>query len=75
MGVKLGERLGVKLGENEAEIIRRIAENKFISALELSKHLSISLTAAENNISKLKQKGLLKRIGPDKGGYWEVKRK
>jgi predicted HTH transcriptional regulator len=25
------------------------------------------------NISKLKAKGLLDRIGPDKGGYWKIK--
>jgi predicted HTH transcriptional regulator len=25
------------------------------------------------NIAKLKAKGLLERIGPDKGGYWKVK--
>ena len=24
------------------------------------------------NLKKLKQKGILKRIGPDKGGYWEI---
>ena len=26
------------------------------------------------NIAKLKQKGLLERISPDKGGYWEIKK-
>ncbi len=72
LGVKLGEMLGVKLGENNAEIIRKIAENKFITSLELSKYLSLSITAIENNISKLKKIGIIKRIGADKGGYWEV---
>jgi ATP-dependent DNA helicase RecG len=24
------------------------------------------------NLAKLKAKGLIKRIGPDKGGYWKV---
>jgi len=72
LGVKLGEMLGVKLGENNAEIIRKIAENKFITSLELSKYLSLSITAIENNISKLKKIGIIKRVGPDKGGYWEI---
>jgi predicted HTH transcriptional regulator len=27
-----------------------------------------------NNIAKLKQKGILIRTGPDKGGRWEVRR-
>jgi len=26
----------------------------------------------EKNIKKLKEKGLLKRIGPAKGGHWDV---
>ena len=33
----------------------------------------VTLTSVpEKNIEKLKQKGLLKRIGPAKGGHWEV---
>jgi ATP-dependent DNA helicase RecG len=39
---------------------------------ELSKMLKISTTAVENNIAKLKAKKILKRIGPDKGGHWEI---
>jgi ATP-dependent DNA helicase RecG len=40
---------------------------------KLSKIVGISQTAIENNISKLKESGVLKRIGPAKGGHWEVK--
>jgi len=58
LGVKLGDKLGVKLGENEIKI------------LELM--IKISTTAVDNNISKLKEKGILERIGPAKGGHWEV---
>jgi ATP-dependent DNA helicase RecG len=25
-----------------------------------------------NNIAELKEKGLLERVGPDKGGYWKI---
>jgi len=72
LGVKLGEKLGVKLGENEAEILRILAENKNTTSKQLSVIIGISTTAIENNITKLKKKGILNRIGPDKGGYWEV---
>ena len=72
LGVKLGEKLGVKLGENEADILRKIVENNLITSVELSKKIGVSTTAIENNIAKLKKKGLLKRVGPDKGGYWEI---
>ena len=34
--------------------------------------VKISQRKIKENISKLKDKGLIKRIGPDKGGHWEV---
>jgi len=67
--------LGEKLGENEVKIIELMKENKYITAKELSGHIKISTTAIDKNISKLKKKGILKRIGPAKGGYWEVIKK
>ena len=70
---KLGEKLGVKLGENEIKILKFIEGNKFITTKELSEHIKISTTAVDNNISKLKKKGILERIGPAKGGYWKIK--
>ena len=69
---RVGEKLGEKLGENQINILKLINENKFISIPELSKMLKISSTAVENNLAKLKKKGLLKRIGPDRGGHWEI---
>jgi len=72
IGGKLGERLGERLGENQKKILILINQNKFITIPELSGNLKISTTAIEKNLAKLKQKGLLKRIGPAKGGYWEV---
>ena len=71
-GVK---KLGEKLGENENRIVEIVVTNKFVTIPELSKMLKISTTAVENNIAKLKAKNILKRIGPDKGGYWEVVKK
>ena len=72
LGVKLGDKLGVKLGENEIKILELMRENKYITTKELSGHIKISTTAVDNNISKLKKKGVLRRIGPAKGGYWKV---
>lgn len=65
-------RLGEKLGENQRRIVAAINKNKNITTEELSEAIGISNTAIENNIRKLKLKGILKRIGPDKGGHWEV---
>lgn len=70
--IKLGERLGVKFGENERRVLEIIATNKFTTIPELAETLRISTTAVENNLAKLKSKKVLKRVGPDKGGHWEI---
>jgi len=74
---KLGagwEKKKKKLGENQIKIIALIIENKFVSIKIMAETLKISNTAIKNHISKLKKQGLIKRIGPDKGGHWEIKR-
>jgi ATP-dependent DNA helicase RecG len=73
LGIKLGDKLGVKLGENEIKILELMRDNKYITTKELSEHIKISTTAVDNNISKLKKKGILERIGPAKGGHWKIK--
>ena len=58
--------------KTQLEIILEIINDSQISIVELSQRMGISTTAIENNITKLKEKGILQRIGPDKSGYWEV---
>jgi len=43
-----------------------------LSASDIARKIRITSCAVEMQISELKQKGLLKRIGSAKGGYWEV---
>ena len=71
-GERVGERVGEKLTENQEKIIHLISLNKWISIKELSEEVGIAEKNIENNLSKLKIKGLLKRMGPDKGGHWEI---
>jgi predicted HTH transcriptional regulator len=49
-----------------------MAKNQYIKRDELVDIVGISLIKIKANISKLKVKGLLERIGPDKGGYWKI---
>lgn len=58
--------------KNSQKILELINQNKQITIEELSNTLGIPDRAVKKNIAKLKQQGKLKRIGPDKGGYWEV---
>lgn len=67
-GVKLDE----KLGRNRAAIVRLMNDNPRITVSELAEALNISRTAADKNIQVLKARGYVSRIGPAKGGHWEV---
>ena len=45
-----------------------------ITTEELANKLGISAKGVEWQLNKLKQEGIIKRVGPDKGGHWEIKR-
>ncbi|MDO8140182.1 MAG: ATP-binding protein [Candidatus Brocadiales bacterium] len=68
----LAERLVERLVESQQRILKLTKENPYISKKELAGIIGISTTAIDKNIKQLKKKGLLKRIGPDKGGHWEI---
>ncbi len=59
--------------KTRVKIIDLIKNNPEISTGELAKELGITVKGIEWNIKKLKQAGILERIGPAKGGHWEVK--
>ncbi len=72
VGSKLAEKVGSKLAENQLKILLLIEENPRISKKKMAEILKISTTAVDKNINKLKAYNLLKRIGSDKGGHWEI---
>lgn len=72
VGERVGERVGEKLTSNQQKIMELIRKHKDISARELSKQVGISQRKTEDKLAKLKKKGILKRVGPDKGGRWEI---
>ncbi len=72
---KVVEKVVEKMTLNRKKIIDLMKQNKTISAKELSGLVGISQRKIQENILWLREKGLIKRIGPDKGGYWEVVKK
>ena len=43
-----------------------------LSAAALAERISITAKAVEKQIAGMKADGELRRIGPDKDGYWQV---
>jgi predicted HTH transcriptional regulator len=68
----LVERLAERLAESQKKILTLVQANPNISKKDLAAAVGISTTAIDKNISALKAKGLLKRVGPDKGGHWAL---
>ena len=72
---KVTEKVTEKVADvtdNQNMILSRMKTTPNISAEELSSIVGISVRKIKENLAKLKAKGLLERIGPDKGGYWKV---
>jgi len=59
----------------EERVIAKIRENKGISRSKLAYELGVSGDTIKEYLEKLKTKGILRRVGPDRGGYWEVLKK
>ena len=54
------------------KILRLIKENPSITNKELARLCDITEDGVFYHIKKMKAAGIIRRIGPDKGGHWEV---
>ncbi len=58
--------------KTEVQIIELIRQDAVVSTESLGEALGISKRAVLKQIAKLKSRGRLKRVGPARGGHWEV---
>ncbi|MCL2522168.1 MAG: putative DNA binding domain-containing protein [Erysipelotrichales bacterium] len=61
-----------RLNKTQKRILELISGNEFIKIAVLAADLGISTRAIDKNVKQLKDKGLLKRIGDAKNGYYKV---
>ena len=62
-----------KSSEKSSEKILDLIKNKpTISAAEIAMEIDISARGVEKQIRKLREAGIIKRVGADRGGYWEI---
>ncbi|ERJ57683.1 MarR family transcriptional regulator [Sphingobacterium paucimobilis] len=62
----------INLSPNQERILQEIIKNKYTTVEKLSAAVGINSANIQKNIKKLKDAGLIKHIGPTKGGHWEV---
>ncbi len=58
--------------KTELQIIELMRENASITTEQLGEALGITKRAVLKQIEKLKDQGRLQRVGPARGGHWEV---
>ena len=69
---KVTQKVTVKVTVNQQKIIDAIKDNPYVTQEELSKIIGITRKSIILNMKKLQENGLIKRIGADKNGYWQV---
>ena len=57
------------------KILELIEGNPQITTHDMADVIGIDIRNIHRNIKKLQEQGVLRRVGPDKGGHWEIHRK
>lgn len=65
---------GKTSGKTSGKILHHMQENSRVTIPELATALGITERSVERNIHKLQREGMIRRVGPAKGGHWEVTR-
>ena len=77
-GGQTGDRTGGQTGGQTdvdttmAEVLRLIKENPQITRKVLSQTIGVASSAIQKHINRLKAEGVIRRVGGDYGGHWEV---
>ena len=65
----------VALTETEEKIVAILVSNGYATQKSISAKLGITRTYVTKIMGELQSKGVICRVGPDKGGHWEVVKK
>ena len=69
----LPRKLPRKLPKKQEEILVYLKKNPNASRKELTETITdLTEDGVKYNLTRLKNLGLIQRVGPDKGGYWRV---
>lgn len=65
-------RVTDKVTDKEREILTLLTEDPGYTMSQLAEQLGISRKTVAVRLKKLKESGLIKRVGSDRKGYWEL---
>ena len=73
--VESKEKIEKSKEKSKEKIMRFISENPQITTNQLAELIHLSIAGVEKNLRQLKEQNLIRCVGPDKGGHWEVIKK
>ena len=68
----IAEKIVENLSAMRGRIVKIIWKNPKVTAQSISKEVGIAPRNVQEHLKYLQKAGVLRRVGPDKGGYWEI---
>ncbi|WP_405328838.1 winged helix-turn-helix domain-containing protein [Fibrobacter sp.] len=62
----------IKQTDSQKKILEIILSNPRINQAEIAEQLNLHRVSVAKSMSKLQKEGVLKRVGSNKNGYWEI---
>lgn len=62
----------VKLTKSAKKVLQALKTNSESTIDEIATSISVSRETVKRSLKSLSEKGLIKRVGSDKTGYWEI---
>lgn len=69
-GIEKGSQKGSQ--KSSQKILEAIRRDPDVTIADLAQEVGITDRAIKKQIERLKEQGRLRRIGPDRGGHWEI---
>ena len=69
---EVAEKVAEKLSETDERIIALIRSNAYITQKMLSEAIGLTRQYVGRCMDSLQARNIIRRVGPDKGGHWEV---
>lgn len=69
---KVTDDVGINVGINEQRVLDALRADASLSAVKIGQLLGITTRQAERLLASLREKNLIRRIGANKNGHWEI---
>ena len=72
VGDSMQKSMQKSMRKSMQKILELIDRSPEITLAEMANHLGMTRNGVDKNIRKLKDLGIIRRVGADKGGFWEI---